>query len=241
MNENVVITKETLSRLVHDVKDIIKNPLTDHGIYYHHDDRDMLKGYALIIGPTETLYEGGFYLFRFIYPINYPFSPPELYYYTNDGKTRFNPNLYRNGRVCISLLNTWRGEQWTSCQSTRSILLALVLLFNNEPLLNEPGIGINHRDFHPYNKIIEFKNYEIAILGMVTRRYLPSIFKRFYPLIEEHFLKNYDKIIKRVKGKSDLLKEPPIIHTILYKMNIILDYSQLHENMKKIHNKLLKE
>ena len=67
MNENVVITKETLSRLVHDVKDIIKNPLTDHGIYYHHDDGDMLKGYALIIGPSETIYEGGFYLFRFKY------------------------------------------------------------------------------------------------------------------------------------------------------------------------------
>ena len=49
-----------------------------------------------------------------------------LNYLTNDGKTRFNPNLYRNGKVCISLLNTWKGEQWTSCQTIESILLSLV-------------------------------------------------------------------------------------------------------------------
>ena len=35
-------------RLVNDIKDIIKNPLTDHGIYYVHDEIDILKGIAVI-------------------------------------------------------------------------------------------------------------------------------------------------------------------------------------------------
>ena len=38
------ISKETMNRLLKDVKQIIKNPLIDQGIYYVHDDTDMLKG-----------------------------------------------------------------------------------------------------------------------------------------------------------------------------------------------------
>lgn len=28
---------------------------------------------------------------------------------TGGGKVRFNPNLYNNGKVCLSLLGTWSG------------------------------------------------------------------------------------------------------------------------------------
>ncbi len=42
------IGKETMQRLLKDVRQIIKNPLTDQGIYYIHDDTDMMKGYAMI-------------------------------------------------------------------------------------------------------------------------------------------------------------------------------------------------
>ena len=49
-----VITKDTITRLLRDVRTIIKNPLTSNGIYYTHDDEDMLKGYAMIVGPSET-------------------------------------------------------------------------------------------------------------------------------------------------------------------------------------------
>ena len=55
------ISKESINRLLKDVKQIIKNPLIDNGIYYIHDDTDLLKGYALIIGPEDTPYYGGNY------------------------------------------------------------------------------------------------------------------------------------------------------------------------------------
>ena len=55
------ITKDTINRLMRDVKQIIKSPLTDNGIYYVHDDVDILKGYAMIIGPSDTPYFGGYY------------------------------------------------------------------------------------------------------------------------------------------------------------------------------------
>ena len=59
------VPKSTVMRLLQDVKDIIKNPLESQGIYYKHNDADMLKGTALIVGPKNTLYENGFYFFEF--------------------------------------------------------------------------------------------------------------------------------------------------------------------------------
>ena len=122
-NNNVTISKETIHRLDKDIKDIRKNPLSDNGVYYFHDEVDMLKGYAMIIGPVDTPYYGGFYFFEFDFPSNYPYSPPKLTYLTNNGTVRFNPNLYVGGKVCISILNTWHGDQWSSCQTITSILL----------------------------------------------------------------------------------------------------------------------
>lgn len=45
-----VITRDTINRLLKDVKQIMKNPLTTNGIYYIHDEADMLNGYAMIVG-----------------------------------------------------------------------------------------------------------------------------------------------------------------------------------------------
>ena len=124
-SSSIVLKKDTITRLIKDVKEIIMNPLTSHGIYYHHNEADILKGEVLIIGPKDTPYENGFYLFEISYPVNYPYSPPVVKYFTNDGITRFNPNLYKCGKVCLSILNTWRGDQWSSCQTISSVLLAL--------------------------------------------------------------------------------------------------------------------
>ena len=60
-----IISKESVHRLLLDVRQIMKNPLEDNGIYYSHDETDMLRGYAMIVGPSDTPYFGGFYFFKF--------------------------------------------------------------------------------------------------------------------------------------------------------------------------------
>ena len=59
------ISKDAITRLLKDVRQMLKHPLTDNNIYYIHDDTDILKGYALIIGPSDTPYFGGYYFFEF--------------------------------------------------------------------------------------------------------------------------------------------------------------------------------
>ena len=230
------ITKDTISRLLKDVKNIIKNPLTENGIYYIHDDSDIMKGYALIIGPSETPYFGGNYFFEFKYPSDYPHSPPKVIYCTNGNNVRFNPNLYTCGKVCVSLLNTWRGDQWTSCQSISTVLLTLCSLLSKDPLLNEPGVDIKHLDNKPYDEIIQYSNIDIAVCDIVRKKngvFLP-FFDNFYPFIKENFLKNYDKLLEFAENKNkefDLsLKE---FKTDFYNMKVNVDYNNIIEKMKQ--------
>ena len=167
--KNIVLKKENINRLIKDIREIKKNPLTDHNIHYIHDEDNILKGYALIIGPKNTPYYGGFYFFNIDYPVNYPYSPPLFKYMTNDGITRFNPNLYINGKVCLSVLNTWYGEQWSSCLTLSTVLLNLCTVFIDNPLTNEPGILSTHPECIKYKKIIEYKNIEVAILKIINK------------------------------------------------------------------------
>ena len=225
-----LIKKETIQRLLKDVKQIIKNPLTDQGIYYIHDDTDMLKGYAMIVGPSDTPYFGGFYFFEFTYPSDYPHSPPKVKYCTNGNNVRFNPNLYTCGKVCISLLNTWSGDQWTSCQTISTVLLTLCTLLRANPLLNEPGFTEKHCDNENYNSIIEYSNINIAVCDIVTKKkgvYM-SFFDFFYPFIKENFNKNYDKLLEIVvqKGREKFPKSV-CLKTGIYSMSIVIDYNAL--------------
>lgn len=237
---SAVVSKSTIMRLIKDIKEIIKTPLDSQGIYYKHDESNMLNGFAMIVGPDDTPYQKGFYFFKFNFPENYPLSPPKVEYLTNDGHTRFNPNFYRNGKVCLSVLNTWRGDSWTGCQTISSILLHLCTTLNKTPLCNEPGISNNHKDYKSYNSIIEYKNYEIAILAIIQKKIgiYPEIATQFSDEINDIIKTNLPKIIKNLEILLSMNSSPEILGTSLYNMKVNVDYSDLlskfHEESKKL-------
>jgi ubiquitin-conjugating enzyme E2 Z len=235
------ISKETINRLLKDVKYIIKNPLTDQGIYYIHHDTDMLKGYVMIVGPSDTPYFGGFYFFELIYPTDYPHSPPKVKYCTNGNDIRFNPNLYKCGKVCISLLNTWRGDQWTSCQTISTVLLTLCTLLCKDPLLNEPGVNKEHNDMDSYTEIIEYSNLDVAVCDIITKKkgiYQP-FFDNFYPFVKENFNKNYDKLIQFAEKKlADPNVQNVTFRTGFYSMRVTVDYQDIILRLNKARQML---
>ena len=48
---------------------------------------------------------GGLFSFAIRFPPEYPNSPPLVRHLTTDGgKVRFNPNWYKDGKVCVSIL-----------------------------------------------------------------------------------------------------------------------------------------
>lgn len=228
MSSSKMISKDTITRLLKDVKQVIKNPLTENGIYYIHDDADMLKGYSLIVGPEDTPYFGGYYFFEFVYPTDYPYSPPKLTFLTNGRDVRFNPNLYKCGKVCVSILNTWHGDQWSACQTITTILLTLCTLLCKDPLLNEPGVQKTHANFNEYTKIIEYSNLEIAICDIVERKkgvYLSSPMDLFESFLKDHYLKNYEKLLEFGEKKAKEQENSEIVKTNMYNMKVNIDYS----------------
>lgn len=81
------------------------------GIYVRafEDRMDLLR--ACIVGPEDTPYESALFFFDIQLPGDYPQSPPAVYYYHHGGgNERLNPNLYKEGKVCLSLLGTWQGD-----------------------------------------------------------------------------------------------------------------------------------
>ena len=192
---------------------------------------DMMKGYAMIVGTKDTPYFGGYYLFEITFPTDYPYSPPRLNYITNDGRIRFNPNLYINGKVCISILNTWHGEQWSSCQTISSVLLTLCTVLNKSPLLNEPGLTIHHPEINKYNQIIEFSNISIAICDLINKKISCSCADIFYSEMTALFLKNYNDILQFIENKIEKTSSETnnIVSVGFYNLIVVLDYQSLKD------------
>ena len=228
-------------RILKDVIKITKSPLTSNGIYYSHDIDNLYKGYSMIIGPNDTIYRHGFYFFEINYPKDYPYSPPKVTYHTNNHNVRFNPNLYKNGKVCISILNTWHGPQWTSCQTISSILLSLTTLLHNKALTNEPGIKETHRDFKNYNKIIEYSNYRIAINEVLSNKICGNFYLRFKDEIKEYISLNNEKILEDVNSfiKKNKKLDKTSIKTGIYSIICEINYEELVKNMKLEIKKLI--
>ena len=226
---NEIIAPSCARRLIKDIRSLVKDPLESENIYYLHDDDNMLKGYAMIIGPPGSLYQNGAYFFELEYPPDYPFAPPVVTMYNLlEDNIRYHPNMYRTGKVCISILNTWRGEKWTSCQSIRSVLLTMCMLLDDKPLLHEPGITEKHHDFEKYNKIIEFKNLDVHCLQLAYDKiklkpcFVPFL-SRFKQYVEKHKMEIKDRLTKL----ADMNKCSNIT-TIVYNMkNVEVNYDKL--------------
>lgn len=226
-------------RLKRDIVDLIKNPLNQEGIYYIHDERNFLNGYALICGPKDTPYENGFYLFFFEFPKDYPNTPPKVCFYNRDRmfNTRFNPNLYRNGKVCLSILNTWKGEGWTSCITIRTVLITLSSILNDFPLINEPGILKLNNNVLPYNEILTYRNIDSSICDIIQIMFFENnnnLYEDFYafkPVILELFKANYDSIMRKIEEHKDIQKA---ISISIYNMYCNINYVKLYEKIQNI-------
>ena len=108
-------------------------------IYYSFDDANMLKARSMIIGPAGTPYADCPLVYDIEYPKDYPHIPPKVLFITSDGATRFHPNMYVDGKVCLSILGTWSGPKWSPALTTGSVMATIQSLLDENPLRNEPG------------------------------------------------------------------------------------------------------
>ena len=227
-----------IKKIIKDINDLEKNNLESHNIFFHTVEDDIYKLKVLIIGTKDTPYENGFYFFDINIPEDYPFAPPKVKFCTSNNKTRFNPNLYVDGKVCLSLINTWDGPKWTSCNSLTSVLLSLqAIVFIKYPLHNEPGFeNDNGLRCINYNKILYYENIKTGIIQMINN--IPSDFNFFESIIIKHFFNNFNNIIKFIDQQS---QEIILIDAKIYAMKEKIDYKNLKKNIQNLYNNIVEK
>jgi ubiquitin-protein ligase len=172
------------------------------GVYYRVNEDNAMKGTAMLVGKEGTPYAGGFYFFDIEFPNDYPYAPLKVKTLTQDGRTRFNPNLYTCGKVCLSILNTWSGPSWNVTQTLETVLLSIMsMVLNENPIANEPGYEskINTDTSHTYNRIIFHANVKTAILDMLKST--PKFAVQFKDEMEKEFEKNKSIIQKALEDQ----------------------------------------
>ncbi len=192
-------TPLALKRAVRDVKVATESSaLAAQGIYYIPDEDNIMHGIAMLVGQKGTPYVGGYYFLDITFPDDYPFAPLKVKTLTQDGQTRFNPNLYVDGKVCLSVLNTWHeGPQWCGIQSLESVLMVIMSdVLCEIPLQGEPAYrtcGMSEES-KIYNRIVFHSNVQTAILWMLKS--LPKFAQAFDMQMKEQYAKNKEHIIK---------------------------------------------
>ncbi|THV05997.1 hypothetical protein K435DRAFT_744206 [Dendrothele bispora CBS 962.96] len=117
---------------------ILSGSLPDSIIVRAFEDRaDLLR--CLIIGPQNTPYEDAPFVIDWMLDSNFPNSPPLAHFLSwTNGNGRVNPNLYEEGKVCLSILGTWAGDKNETWSASRSSLLQAFISIQGLVLVKEP-------------------------------------------------------------------------------------------------------
>ncbi|XP_023535063.1 uncharacterized protein LOC111796600 [Cucurbita pepo subsp. pepo] len=181
---------------------ILQNDLPETIFVRVYESRmDLMR--AVIIGAQGTPYHDGLFFFDIFFPSAYPDLPPHVYYHSKG--LRLNPNLYNCGKVCLSLLNTWRGsgnENWVPGMSTMLQVLVSIqgLILNTKPYFNEPGYAYQSGSVAGENRSQRYNEeaYILSIKTMVFNIRRPP--KHFEDFVRGHFFKRAHDILVACKA-----------------------------------------
>eukprot|EP01029_Cantina_marsupialis_P027783 TRINITY_DN773995_c0_g1_i1.p1 TRINITY_DN773995_c0_g1~~TRINITY_DN773995_c0_g1_i1.p1 ORF type:complete len:169 (+),score=51.59 TRINITY_DN773995_c0_g1_i1:69-575(+) len=101
------------------------------------EDGNLFKWNVLIVGPSKTYYEGGMFEALLEFPDDFPDNPPKMTFTTD----MWHPNIYSDGRVCISILHSpgvdetnpfeTAAERWRPVLGVEAILLSVISMLSD--------------------------------------------------------------------------------------------------------------
>jgi ubiquitin-protein ligase len=234
------LMNKTTIRIMNDYIDFTKNK--PDGIYLWIDKQNIYQQYALIMGPSNTPYFGGYFFFNIKFPCDYPDKPPEIKMLTINNKIRFNPNLYNCGKVCLSILGTWSGPNWKPIMNLRLVLTSIRSLMGEYPIQNEPGyenVKPEHLSSIEYNLYLIYYTYSIAIIDVLDDKY-KDCSNYFKDEIKQEYEKNFNKIQEDLLSYQQIHERVPIQKHVYFMEKEILDFNLLVKKFNKINEKLKK-
>ena len=211
-NRSEITDKKSMLRIVSEISSFRKNLPNnwDSSVLMRINKTNVNMISFVIIGPKDTPYHNGIFEFHAFLPNGYPSTIPQvLINTTSGGKVRFNPNLYSCGKVCLSLLGTWSGEQGESWNSELSTFLQVIisiqsLILVEKPYFNEPGYERTMNSpggmelSKKYNEAVRLNTIKVAMIENIKNK-----IDSFENLTVEHFKYKKDEIINTVKQWID--------------------------------------
>lgn len=106
------------------------------------DDNIFMWNIGIMVLNKDSMYHGGYFKGQMRFPYDFPFSPP-TYRFT---PAIYHPNVYRDGRLCISILHQGGdpttdepdSETWSPAQTVESVLISIVSLLE-DPNVSSPA------------------------------------------------------------------------------------------------------
>ena len=172
---------------------------------------NMSKIRCLISGIADSPYAHGLYLFDVFLPSTYPNSPPQVFFRTTGNYSfRFNPNLYMNGKICLSIINTWQGntdEMWNPRNSSlMQVFLSIQsLVMDKYVIQKEPGFEKLEVD-SPENVLYRYEamygNIKYAILDHIRNpiRGFEEVIRLHFSSKKKEILDTVNELVENSKG-----------------------------------------
>ena len=153
------MSKSSIKRLQSELKQLIQEPNYFFSVFPVNDN--FYKWDVLLIGPPDTIFDGAIIKAEINFPEDYPNSPPKFKFITN----LYHPNIYPDGKVCISILNEGVdqfeyesiSERWNPSHSVNSILMSILSMLsapNFESPANIDASKLWRDNFDAYKKIV---------------------------------------------------------------------------------------
>jgi ubiquitin-protein ligase len=188
-----------MKRVLADIAELQKPLYAEQGIFYEANPNNTMEGRACVFGPPGTPYEGCPMFYKFTLPTTYPFDPPYVKFETYDGVTRFHPNMYVEGKVCLSILHTWSGPKWASTMRISTVLLTLQSLMDTAPMRHEPSYEIGKDDRVANYSYIVSKACINYVLKLAETKKLPDGYEDF----QEEFEKRLPAFLETAEERID--------------------------------------
>jgi ubiquitin-conjugating enzyme E2 R len=116
-----------------------------------------------IDGQPGTLFEGYRLQAKMVFPSQYPYHPPSFVFVS----PIFHPNVYADGKVCISILQTDQDEiidneiancTWTPGLNVRTVCISIISLLNEPNIFSPANIDASNLfrdDKEKYEKMVK--------------------------------------------------------------------------------------
>ena len=151
----LILMTTVIRRLTKELNQLKEDPVDG---FILTDFENIMQWKGVLYGPPDTPFENGKFKIQFTFSDSYPIDAPSVKFLQNI----FHPNIYRDGKICVDILQQ---NEWSPVQTVRSIVLSLRSLLmdpNPDSPANRDAAVMFVKDIKLYEETVrqEIINYK---------------------------------------------------------------------------------